>query len=191
MINWRKVARKIQWRMLIIPNSTISYNSRLFSSQNTDPAKKVLIDIEKGGTFDSRKRVSKIISNELRNKINDHVNSSSSGEYLFSSLRHKDMLKNSVNNKSNTFSTSYNGAMNGPKNETENFMNAFKSDIQGNHTINSTFSSGDKQNLSDFIKKQKPKRERKQKDVEEKPKSERKRKTAANIGRPKRELAFN
>jgi len=150
--------RRIQGRLIknyrVLPNYTTSHVSKSFSSQNNDATKNVLNDLEKGGTFDSRKRVPKIISNELRDKIKDHVSSSSGSgsDYQFSSARNKTMVQNSTNAKGNSFSTSYNGAMSGPKNETENLMNAFQSDIQEDPKLKSSFASK-KASLSQFTKK--------------------------------------
>lgn len=132
-------------------------NYRLFStSKQNDPEAKVLNDIEKGGTFNARKRKPKIISKELNEKLNSY-SSDSSGEYLFSSQRKREMMKDSINSNTTAFSTSYSGAFSGPKNEQDNLINAFVTDAQSNKKI--SFSGGGKQqNLSDFknISKKEP-----------------------------------
>ncbi|CAI2379738.1 unnamed protein product [Moneuplotes crassus] len=124
-------------------------SSQYFCTHSKDIQNKVLSDIEKGGTFDARKRTPRIISNELREKIREHQ-SSSEGEYMFSSVRKKDMLKDSINTSTTAFSTSYNGAFSGIKNEEHNLQNAFTTDAQGG--IKMSFSSGSsgRHSLSEF-----------------------------------------
>lgn len=139
----------------LLDNVTFSY-IQLWSRGFCSPKKNinnVLSDIEQGGTFDARKRVPKIITNELRKKIIDHSSSSSGGEYLFSSTRKRNMLKDSINKDTNAFTSSYNGARS-TVDETQNFMNAFKTDVQAPGNV--SFHNNDQRHtLSEFQKKSK------------------------------------
>lgn len=125
---------------------------RPFSSHNKDAKTSVLTDIEQGGTFDARKRVPKIITKELRSKIKDHVSSSSSGEYLFSSLRRKNMLKDSVTTDPTTFTSSFNNSKVLSPDGSPPVLNGFKTQAQGDRKV--AFSGQEsRHNLSDFVNK--------------------------------------
>jgi len=68
---------------------------------------------------------------------------------MFSSVRRRDMLKNSINTHTTAFSTSYNGAMAGFKNDDESVNSAFRTDVQGG--LNMKFNGGSQRHsLSDF-----------------------------------------
>ena len=151
MLSWRKIWTSFKIRHNFRYHLNKFAYVRLFATNNTKSEEsKVLTDIEKGGTFNSRKRVPKIVSKELKEKIINH-SSDSSGEYLFSSQRRRDMIRESINSNTNVFS-SYTGGFSGPKNE--NAMNAFVTDVQGSSKI--SFSGNGKQaNISEFQNKTK------------------------------------
>lgn len=87
-------------------------------------------DIEKGGTFDARKRVPKIITNELKAKIKDHVSNSSGGEYLSNFVRHKNMIKDSFKNKSTPNSAQPKAKKANPMEEKDEYDYSFRSEFQ-------------------------------------------------------------
>ena len=103
-------------------------------------------DIEKGGTFDSRKRVPKIISNELRDKIKDHKSNSSEGEYHFNTTKYKKLINEQGVNKTSAFGTPLQESQDGQPQQPS--VHAFKTQVQSGHSL--SFAPSRSQNMSDF-----------------------------------------
>lgn len=120
----------------------------------------MLADIEKGGTFTSRKRTPKIIDSELRDKIKVHKSNSDDSDYTFStsfliillfihsgSAKYKNMIKdNNGQNLNNMFGSP--GVDSDPSNPSKASLNGFSTDVQSSAKLG--FTDVKRPNISDF-----------------------------------------
>ena len=150
MLHLHKMWNPLRFRTAVFSNIKYPQFLRLFWTQDKDATQSVLSDIEKGGTFDARKRVPKIITNELKTKIKDHVSNSSSGEYLSNFVRHKNIIKETLKNKSPSNSAQAKTKKANPMEEKDEYDYSFRSEFQ--ESLRNPFSGDGSSNSSSPFK---------------------------------------